>query len=202
MGAGALQKIHSEREAETFSTSLKLLALLEQNHPDPMTTYQMGLWVQDNQNPPRPISIIVKTLAQDGLITRFSSAGKRSVHWIISPQGLASAKKRAAEIKMASIWIAENPHLNPLEGFILRRLLQLPAATPRILASEHSSQPSPIRTALKRLAMRGFIASTTIPHGGCKITPQGRSVAKLQLLQERDPDEAHASSKLPSGLFI
>ncbi|WP_162815001.1 hypothetical protein [Erythrobacter aureus] len=150
-----------------------------------MTTYQMGLWVQDNQTPPRPISIIVKTLAQDGLISRFSSAGKRSARWVISDQGLESARKRATEIKIASLWVAENPNLNKLEAYILQRLLELPAITPQMLASEHGSQSSPIRTALKRLAMRGFIASTPIPHGGCKITPQGRSVAKLQLLQKR-----------------
>src|SRR3546814_9295171 len=70
MGNGVNHIAASDRriERERISTAILVLVILRQNSPRAMSTYELGLWISDNQNPPRPLSVIIKTLASDGYI--------------------------------------------------------------------------------------------------------------------------------------
>src|SRR3546814_5733756 len=74
-----------------------------------MSTYELGLWISDNQNPPRPLSVIIKTLASDGYILRSASAGKRAGLWTITPRGSSSLCSRPEKCADATAWLNENP---------------------------------------------------------------------------------------------
>src|SRR3546814_8706504 len=76
MGNGVNHIAASDRriERERISTAILVLVILRQNSPRAMSTYELGLWISDNQNPPRPLSVIIKTLASDGYILRSASA--------------------------------------------------------------------------------------------------------------------------------
>src|SRR3546814_7703894 len=95
MGNGVNHIAASDRriERERISTAILVLVILRQNSPRAMSTYELGLWISDNQNPPRPLSVIIKTLASDGYILRSASAGKRAGLWTITPRGSSSDRK-------------------------------------------------------------------------------------------------------------
>src|SRR3546814_16889040 len=89
MGNGVNHIAASDRriERERISTAILVLVILRQNSPRAMSTYELGLWISDNQNPPRPLSGIIKTLPSAGYILRSASAGKRAGYWTLPHPG-------------------------------------------------------------------------------------------------------------------
>ncbi len=179
MGRGKFAAVSDLSQSDGFSTSVLLLSVLNDYHPSPLSTYQLGLWVKDNHTPRRPISVVVKTLAQDGLVSRQSSAGKRTALWGLTERGLCSISKRAGQIRLAQLWISENPALGTVESHILRRLLDRSTISPNDLLRE-GFLLSPVRTAIKRLRLRDYISASPLIHGGYTLTSCGRAVAKSQ----------------------
>ena len=62
-----------ENETRSISTMHLVLVLLRNNLPRPLSTYEIGLAVVDDKEPPRPMSVLIKTLKKDGYVMCTSS---------------------------------------------------------------------------------------------------------------------------------
>lgn len=162
---------------DRITTAILVLVLLDQNHPNPMTTYELGLWITDNQTPPRPLSIIIKTLASDGYIARAAFAGKRAALWIITERGASSLSTRPAKRDAAIAWLNENPGYSRDEIAVMNNLLFGGNQSPTLLSENCSLPISPIRTALKKLILRKMVSKPRNPVDGYALTSHGRSLA-------------------------
>lgn len=180
MGTGKLDTLATKiaRQNAKITTALLVLVMLEQHHPRHLTTFELGLWIADVKDPPRPLSIIMKTLAHDGYIERHANAGKRTAFWRLSKRGAVSLQKRASEAALAAQIIALQPNLSAQELTILDCLVVQSPQTASGLTSTSGLLLSPIRTALKRLSMRSFIETASSPAGGYALTSRGRVIAQ------------------------
>lgn len=161
-----------------LTTALLVLVVLQENFPKPMTTYELGLRVEDDKVPPRPISVIVKTLATDGYIARVADAGKRAALWCITERGANSLIQRGALRTAAEAWLARNPNYSDDEAAVLNALLGAENLTPNQMAECCGRSLSPMRTAVKKLALRGLIDRTDVIFTGYELTVHGRAAAQ------------------------
>lgn len=162
---------------DSISTAILVLVLLESRSPQPMSTYQLGLWITDNRTPPRPLSIIIKTLASDGYISRAANAGKRAALWIITPRGEASLTARAHKKTAAKAWLDENPCYSSDECAVLNSLFIHGNQSPKHLAQTCDRSISPVRTALKKLRIREIVLKPARAIEGYSLTELGKTVA-------------------------
>lgn len=180
MGTGDFQKIDCERSspALAISTALSILVVLEMNSTRPMSTYEIGLWVQDNKVPPRPLSVIMKTLAKDGYINRVALAGKRAALWGITPRGLQSLQKRSLKAGIARNILGLLPCFTREEVTVMKLLLEKAPLSITGMSDDSGHRVSTIRTAAKRLKMRRFIARSNRLKHGYALTINGIEIAK------------------------
>src|SRR3546814_15526648 len=99
-----------------------------------MSTYELGLWISDNQNPPRPLSVIIKTLASDGYILRSASAGKRAGLWTITPRGSSSLCSRPEKCADATAWLNEHPCYSAHEYAVINSIFVRGNQSPKQLS--------------------------------------------------------------------
>ena len=172
------QNVHAEpRHRRDLTTAILILVALRQQRPRPMSTYELGLWIADDRDPPRPLSVIMKTLADDRYITRVADAGKRAGLWQITDRGLSSLEQRAASAAFAEAWLARHPNLSSDEIGVLICLLEHGDQTPGRLSEACSLLLSPVRTAVKKLVLRGMIQRTRRLATGYTLTLRGRATA-------------------------
>lgn len=167
--------------APTFravSTALLVLVTLKNRAPDPMSTYELGLWIIDNKIPPRPLSKIMKTLADDGYIVRTASAGKRAGLWAITERGLLSLQQRPKACQQAEEWLRANPNYSAQETAVLMSLLNNGSQSIGSLVETCSLLLSPVRTALKRLSLRKLAHKTVDVVTTYMLTPDGQNTAE------------------------
>lgn len=174
---GELHRIN-QREAEGrggLTTALLVLCLLQRHAPRPLSTYEIGLWIRDNRDNPRPVSVIVKTLADDGYIIKQAESGKRAGLWAITDRGCASLVQRHALRVLGDEWLDQNPNLSIDEIAVLISLAAEPEQTPVRLCETVNKTISPVRTAIKRLLLRRLIARTENLFTGFALTSYGRN---------------------------
>lgn len=156
-----------------------ILVLLRNNLPNTLSTYEIGLAVIDDKEPPRPISVLIKTLKKDGYVRRTSLLGKRAGLWTITERGMASLDRRPITTKAAEAWLAEHHNHSHDEIVVIRCLADNgPLAASRI-STVTGLLHSPVRTALKKLQIRGFVLHREHPSSEYLLTPSGRTRAEL-----------------------
>jgi DNA-binding MarR family transcriptional regulator len=189
MGPGQSQAFETQSiiDRDSISTAMLVLTVLRQNHPSPMTTYHLGLCVEDNRNPPRPLSMIMKTLSSDGYIVRAAAAGKRAALWMITQRGLISLDSRAEKWRAAEIWLEHNPCHSEHEIHIVRSLFRLGNQSPKHLSDTCRLAISPVRTALKKLVLRCLVERPVVPTDGYRLTEAGLTFAR-QVNVNRNPN--------------
>jgi hypothetical protein len=166
---------------------LLILVLLHRNHPRPMSTYEIGLAIIDDKEPPRPLSVLVKTLSKDKYIRRAGLIGKRAGEWCITERGILSLEGRAEEARVAGEWLDANPNYSPDERKVMECLLDGGPQPPSRLAATCGMMHSPIRTALKRLEIRGVVVDEGVEGPVYGLTHDGRIGAeRLRVRQEAD----------------
>ena len=170
--------------AREASTLLLILVLLKRNHPRAMSTYEIGLAITDDKEPPRPLSILVKTLTKDEYVKRAGLIGKRAGEWRITDRGLLSLERRAEEAERASEWLDRNPNLSRDERCVMKALLEEGSQPPSRLAARCGMMQSPIRTALKKLDIRGLVRRTGPLKTLYVLTREGSRMART--LAERE----------------
>jgi hypothetical protein len=153
-----------------------------------MSTYELGLWVRDGKG--RPLSVVVKTLAEDGYIVRQADAGKRAGLWCITQRGTDSLSNREEQWTAGDAWLAANPLYSLDEMNVLALLLVHGAQTPNQLAERLRLPLSPVRTAVKRLRLRLMIERPRNIFTGYCLTPAGQAVANAQQLELAEPEAA------------
>ena len=164
-------------ERNRITTAILVLVLLRQNCPRAMTTYELGLWISDNQCPPRPLSVIIKTLASDGYIVRAAAAGKRAGLWTITSRGQESLAAREEKSAAAAAWLIENPSYASEEFAVINSIFARGNQSPKQLADSCGMSISPVRTALKKLMLRGLVLKPGNPMDGYCLTDDGYSIA-------------------------
>lgn len=157
---------------------LLILVLLHRNHPRPMSTYEIGLAITDDKEPPRPLSVLVKTLSKDKYIRRAALIGKRAGEWCITERGMLSLERRAEEARIAGEWLDANPNYSPDEQAVLSSLLISGPQSPSRLAVACGMMHSPIRTAIKRLELRDLVRDEGVEGPIYQLTSAGRESAK------------------------
>lgn len=156
---------------------LLVLVLLRDSAPRALSTYQIGLAVIDDKEPPRPISVLIKTLKKDGYVRCRRLLGKRAGLWTVTDRGLASLERRPEAAKAAAAWLSEHRNHGADEIAVLRCLaLHGPLAASR-LSAVSGLLHSPVRTALKRLGMRGLVSHGVRPASHYRLTRKGRAEA-------------------------
>lgn len=133
-------------------TALLILVLLR-DAIRPLTTYEIGLEVSDDQCPPRPISVIVKNLSKDGYIASSEKAGKRLRFWHITKRGLRSIRLRDCSTVLAQTHLALAPARSEHEMQV-ERAMASGHIDPRAIARHTGLKSSIIKTCLKRAEMR------------------------------------------------
>jgi DNA-binding PadR family transcriptional regulator len=160
------------------STTLLVLVALKSCHPRPMSTYELGLAITDDKHPPRPLSVLIKTLKKDKYIERASLAGKRAGYWRITERGLDSLRRRPASAAEAAAWLVEHPNYTIPEQAVLRSLRTLGPQPASRLAASCGMLHSPIRTALKRLNLRRMVNAPRAPATEYALTSSGLKEAE------------------------
>jgi DNA-binding MarR family transcriptional regulator len=169
-----------EEERRSISTMHLILVLLRDNLPRPLSTYEIGLAVIDDKEPPRPMSVLIKTLKKDRYVVRTSLLGKRAGLWTITDRGIVSLQRRPDATRAAEEWLASHHNLGHDEIVILRCLLEHGPLAASRLATVCGLLHSPVRTALKKLTIRGFVAHRRLPSSEYALTVPG--VARAELL--------------------
>jgi hypothetical protein len=145
------QNAAARRPKELTTAMLVMVAIRAAGRP--LTTYEMGLVVRDDHVPPRPISVIVKGLAKDEYLRSTGLSGKRMARWDLADRGRASLERRPDAARSAAEWIARNPNMPDDERAIRDAMLE-GALNVAQLANVTRMTTSPIRTAMRRIAMR------------------------------------------------
>lgn len=190
---------HAVRNRDSISTAILVLVLLESRSPQPMSTYQLGLWITDSRTPPRPLSVIIKTLASDGYICRAANAGKRAALWIITCRGEASLAARANKKRAALAWLDENPCYSADECAVLNSLFVHGSQSPKLLTQTCGRSISPIRTALKKLRIRDLALKPERAIEGYSLTELGKTVALDRRRQIERTSSPNAPEKVAAG---
>jgi len=158
-----------------------ILVLLRNNLPKPLSTYEIGLAVIDDKEPPRPMSVLIKTLKKDKYVVRTSLLGKRAGLWTITDRGMASLERRPETTRLAEEWLAAHHNHGHDELVVLDCLSNNgPMAASRIAAT-CGLLHSPVRTALKKLGIRGFVAHRRLPSSEYGLTRTG--MARMELIR-------------------
>lgn len=178
MGTGGHHARAEAQGTREASTLLLILVLLHRNHPRAMSTYEIGLAITDDKEPPRPLSVLVKTLTKDKYIKRAGLIGKRAGEWCITERGIQSLERRSDEASRAGIWLDSNPNYSDDEKCVMTALLADGPQAPSRLAVVCGMMQSPIRTALKRLEIRGLVEHIAAVDSRYALTPRGRSCAE------------------------
>lgn len=142
-----------------------------------MSTYEIGLAITDDKEPPRPLSVLVKTLTKDKYIKRAGLIGKRAGEWCITERGIQSLERRSDEARRAGLWLDSNPNYSDDEKCVMGTLLADGPQAPSRLAIVCGMMQSPIRTALKRLEIRGLVEHIAEVDSRYALTPRGRTCA-------------------------
>lgn len=142
------------RPKELTTAILVMVAIRDAGRP--LTTYEIGLVVRDDHVPPRPISVIVKGLAKDEYLRSTGLSGKRMARWDIADRGKASLERRPEATRAAAAWIARNPNM-PEDERMIRDAMLGGALNIAQLAGVTRLTTSPIRTAMRRIAMRDHL---------------------------------------------
>ena len=178
MGTGVQRSaVENPQEKRRASTALLILVVLQDNEPEPMTTYEIGLHIEDDHIPPRPISVIIKTLSKDGYVESKERIGKRSGAWQLTKRGYRSLSLRQFEADEARKWIKENPIYTRPEKSVLMSLLKNGPQAITLLVETCRLLHSPIRTALKRLGLRSLVKAMPPPSKKYGLTTKGREEA-------------------------
>lgn len=138
------------------ATAAMILAVLHASGR-PMTTYELGLYVTDDHIPPRPLSVIVKSLVGDKYIRRAAKVGKRTVSWLMDERGVSSIERRPEVMAMASAILAKAANRTEQETRVIAALNAGAETLTKIIA-ETGLTTSPARTAIRRLMRRGDVA--------------------------------------------
>lgn len=101
------------------TTALKVLALLRHRAPVALSSFGMGLQIQD---PDKSLSVVLKTLSRDGYIRPAGRKGLRTVLWGLTEIGLESLERRAALAAEATLWLEQNPSYRDAEQPVLLAL--------------------------------------------------------------------------------
>lgn len=156
-----------------------ILVLLRNNLPYPLSTYEIGLAIIDDKEPPRPISVLIKTLKKDGYVRRTSLLGKRAGLWTITERGIASLERRPNTTSAAQAWLAEHHNHGHDEIVVIRCLADNGALAASRISTMTGLLHSPVRTALKKLQIRGFVVHHAHPSSEYLLTASGRTRAEL-----------------------
>lgn len=172
---GLISRNHArQRQTANLTTAVLILLVLQKQKNNMMTTYDIGLWVFDLNHPPRPLSVIVKTLARDGYIESTGRAGKRRAFWRITNRGTLSLRNRKKIADAGRQFLINHPNLYAQEIVIMRYLLQSHSSTFNDIVSATALPLSKIRTGLKRLCLREFVETRTAQDAGYRLTAAGR----------------------------
>lgn len=160
-----------------ITTALLLLVALRRAHPRSLSTYQLGLAVVDDKDPPRPLSVLIKSLAKDRYIEKAADAGKRTGYWRISDHGLISLRRRAEAAAAAERWLETNPNYTEAERAVLESLSRHGPQAASRLSTTSGMLHSPVRTALKRLCLREVVRAPKPPATEYALTKLGAAEA-------------------------
>lgn len=167
----------AENEVRCISTMHLVLVLLRSSLPRPLSTYEIGLAVVDDKEPPRPMSVLIKTLSKDKYVERVSLLGKRAALWTITERGIVSLDRRIEATRTAEKWLFEHHNHGHDEKIVMTSLaMKGPQAASR-LAANCGLLHSPVRTALKKLQLRGFVVHTKRPSSEYRLTEAGMTRA-------------------------
>lgn len=119
----------------------------------PLTTYEMGLNIVDDHDPPRPISVIVKSLAGDKYLKSAGKTGKRMSRWDLDARGHSSLEKRPELARTAERWLIENPNSSEEERLV-QAIMDGGNNSVAAIAAATGLTTSPIRTSMRRIVMR------------------------------------------------
>lgn len=122
-----------------------------------MTTYELGLYVTDDHDPPRPLSVIVKSLVGDKYIRRAAKVGKRTVSWLMDERGISSIERRPEVMRLASEILGSSANRTEQETRVVTALDSGAETLTQIIAATGLTT-SPARTAIRRLIRRGDVA--------------------------------------------
>jgi hypothetical protein len=122
----------------------------------PMTTYELGLYVTDDHDPPRPLSVIVKSLVGDKYIRRSAKVGKRTISWLMDERGIASIERRPEVMRIAADILAMASNRTDQEKRVVHAL-RAGAETLTQIIADTGLTTSPTRTAIRRLMRRGDV---------------------------------------------
>lgn len=142
----------SERRPATATLILAVLHAAGR----PMTTYELGLYVTDDHDPPRPLSVIVKSLVGDRYIRRAAKVGKRTISWVTDERGISSIERRPEVMRLASEILDKAANRTDQEIKTLEALREGAETLTQIIAATGLTT-SPARTALRRLMRRGDV---------------------------------------------
>jgi len=152
MGHADRTSDHSAGRPEGLTTAILVLVAVRMAGR-PLTTYEMGLDIIDDHEPPRPISVIVKSLAGDGYLVSAGRIGKRMSRWGLAPRGEASLEKRPDLARKAELWLIENPNSSDDERLV-QSIMDRGTASVAGIAAATGLTTSPIRTSMRRIQMR------------------------------------------------
>jgi predicted transcriptional regulator len=183
MGNGGI-RTHDE-EGRSISTMHLILVLLRDNLPRPLSTYEIGLAIVDDKEPPRPMSVLIKTLKKDKYVRRTSLLGKRAGLWTITDLGIASLERRPVATAVAQAWLRDHHNHGHDEIVVLRCLIEKGPLAASRLATICGLLHSPVRTALKKLQIRGFVMHRGSPSSEYDLTDEGRDRAEAVALETK-----------------
>lgn len=162
-----------------------ILVLLRNSLPTPLSTYEIGLAIVDDKEPPRPMSVLIKTLKKDKYVRRTSLIGKRAGLWTITDLGIASLDRRPIATAAAQAWLQDHHNHGHDEIVVLRCLLEKGPLAASRLATVCGLLHSPVRTALKKLQIRGFVTHNRHPSSEYDLTREGRTRAETLALETK-----------------
>jgi DNA-binding PadR family transcriptional regulator len=172
MGHG---EVHSDgEEGRSISTMHLILVLLADSAPEALSTYEIGLAIADDKHPPRPMSVLIKSLYGDKYVSKERRIGKRAALWTITERGLQSLSRRADATREAREWLSQHPNRSRDEDCVMRSLDRNGPQAASRLADTCGLLHSPVRTALKRLSLRGMVAHVARPVSEYRLTDVGR----------------------------
>lgn len=158
---------HADRESDrnagrpTGLTTAMLILVAVRMAGRPLTTYEMGLDIVDDHDPPRPISVIVKSLAGDKYLKSAGRIGKRISLWDLDTRGHSSLLKRPELARKAEKWLIENPNSSKEERMV-QEMMESGNSSVAGIAAATGLTTSPIRTSMRRIMMRKGLRSADI----------------------------------------
>lgn len=155
MGTISDQGGNADGRPEGITTAMLILTAISLAGR-PLTTYEIGLDVRDDHEPPRPLSVIVKSLTKDGYLRSAGRTGKRISRWELTERGVSSLLRREQAYAVAERTIRSGSALGPDERLITTALSN-GAVTIADMGAMTGLTTSPIRTALRRISMRNAL---------------------------------------------